>query len=120
MRRHRLIVAAGVGCLLLAACGSSSPPAGQSLAASACRTGGAQAAELAAQAAATNPRYDTLSVDERALAANEQVQTNELSDGTATDDSGLGALAGADTLGSSANLKVVSDCVSLGLPVTHH
>jgi outer membrane murein-binding lipoprotein Lpp len=120
MRRLRFIIAAGVAGLLLAGCGNSSPPAGQSDAASACRSGGAQAARLAAQAAATNPKYDTLSVDERALAANEQVQNNELSDGNPSDDSGLGALTGADSVGSSADLKVLSDCVSLGLPVVHH
>jgi hypothetical protein len=120
MRRLSLLVAAGVAGVLLAGCGNSSPPAGESFAASACRSGGAQAAELASRAASANPKYDTLSVDEQALAANEQVQNNELSDGSSSDSSGLGTLANADGLGSTAGLKVVSDCVSLGLPVVHH
>lgn len=106
--------------LALSACGASSaPPAGQVQAAAACKTGGSQAATLASQAAAVNPKYATLAADEHALAANEATQQNVLSDGNSTDDSGLGDLTGANALGSPASLKVLSDCTSLGLSVTH-
>jgi hypothetical protein len=66
-----------------------------------------------------NPKYSTLAADENTLAASESTQQGELSDGNATDDSGLGDLAGANALGSPASMKVLGDCTSLGLSVTH-
>ena len=121
MKTVRLGVVIGAIVCVVAGCGGSSPPpAGQSQAAAACAGSGTQAASDASQAASLNARYATLSADEAALASSESTEDNELSDGNSTDDSGLGALAGANSLGSSAGIKVISDCVSLGLSVTHH
>jgi hypothetical protein len=92
---------------------------GQADAASACQSQGVHAAALAAHAAAVNVRFAALAADEGALAATEANQEGELSDGTGSDDSGLGALAGADAVGSSSDNNVVRDCIALGLPVTH-
>jgi hypothetical protein len=117
-RSRTILVAAGL-LVVLAGCGSSNPPAGQTQAAAACKSSGSQAATLASQAAAANPKYAALSVDESALATSQAGQENALSDGNSSDDSGLGALAGADSIGSSGDMKVLSDCVSLGLSVTH-
>jgi hypothetical protein len=119
VRTVQLAAAAVLSAAALAGCGgSSNPPAGHALAAEACQTGGQQAATLASQAAAANPAFATLSADEAALAANEQQQNSELSDGNSSDDSGLGSLAGADALGSTGDIKVISDCTRLGLSVT--
>jgi hypothetical protein len=115
----RTSLIASVLLAVLAACGSSQPPAGQAQAQAACKSSGSQAATLASQAATANPKYATLSADESALASREATQENELSDGNPSDDSGLGALAGADSIGDSGDMKVLSDCVSLGLSVTH-
>jgi hypothetical protein len=110
----------GLASVFLTACGgSSAPPVGQTQAAAACKTGGASAAQLAGQAAALNPIYATLSADENVLAGSEAGQVNELSDGDPTDDSGLGDLAGADATGSGADVKVLTDCTTLGLSVSH-
>jgi hypothetical protein len=119
VNRSRTTLALAGLLMVLAGCGSSAPPAGQAQAAAACKSSGSSAATLASQAAAANPKYATLSVDETALAASEAGQENALSDGNSTDDSGLGALAGADSIGSSGDMKVLGDCVSLGLSVTH-
>lgn len=108
--------------LALTACGSK-PVAGEALAQQAClaaQQSAPQAAQDASQAAAANPKYDTLSADVAALAAQEGQQDSELSDGDSSDDSGLGALANADSLGSGSDFKVITDCVSLGLSVTQH
>jgi hypothetical protein len=104
----------------MTACGSSGPPAGQAQAQAACLASGAQAAQDAQQAASLNSKYATLSVDAAANAANQGQTENELSDGTPSDDSGLGALAGTTSLGTGGGIKVLEDCVSLGLTVTHH
>jgi hypothetical protein len=72
---------------------------------------------MASKAAAINPTYAVLAADEGALAATQANQEGELSDGTSTDDSGLGALTGASAVGSSGNLLVIRDCAALGLPV---
>jgi hypothetical protein len=104
----------------MTACGSSAPPAGQSQAQAACLAFGAQAAQDAQQAASLNSKYATLSVDEAASAASQGQTSSELSDGNPSDDSGLGALAGTTSLGTGGGIKVISDCVSLGLSVTHH
>lgn len=107
--------------MLLAGCGSSSKVVpGQSDAATACQSGGVRAAALATHAAAVNPRFAVLAADEGALAASEAGQESELSDGTSSDDNGLGSLAGADAIGSGVDMKVLSDCVALGLPVAKH
>jgi hypothetical protein len=107
--------------MLLAGCGSSSKVVpGQADAATACQSGGVRAAALATHAADLNPRFSVLAADEGALAASEATQDSELSDGSASDDNGLGALAGADAIGSAPDMKVLSDCVSLGLPVAKH
>jgi hypothetical protein len=120
MRISRIVAGLLLAAFALTACGgSSTPPAGQAQAAAACKTGGAQAATLAQQAAARNPKFATLSADESALAASEAGQESELSDGDSTDDGGLGDLAGANALDSSGGIKVLSDCTSLGLSVTH-
>ena len=120
MRTFTLAVAA-FSLVLVAGCGSSNKLVpGQSEAASACSSGGVQAAALAAHAAAVNPKFAVLAADEGALAATEANQESELSDGTSGDDSGLSALAGADAIGSSGDTKVISDCLALGLPVTKH
>jgi hypothetical protein len=105
------------GALLAGGCGGGGSVAGQEQAAAACRAGGSTAATLAAQAASANSKYATLAVDEQALAVSESSKNSELSDGSSSDDSGLGALTQADAIGSSADLKVVGDCVTLGLPV---
>jgi hypothetical protein len=109
-----LVAMIGAGCG-----GSGRPAAGEAQAAAACKTGGAQAAQLASQAAASNAKYATLAADENALAASESTQQNELSDGSGGDDSGLGDLTGATAVGSAASTKVLTDCTSLGLSVTH-
>ena len=93
---------------------------GQSDAAAACQSSGAHAAALATHAAAVNPRYAVLAGDEGALAANEANQEGELSDESSADDNGLGALAGASAVGSSADNNVIRDCMALGLSVTQH
>jgi hypothetical protein len=119
MRSARWAVIVLLGALTLGACGgSSAPAAGQVQAAAACKTGGANAANLASQASQVNSRFAKLAVDEHALAASESSQDGELNDGDSSDDSGLGALTQADSLGSTADLKVVGDCVALGLSVT--
>jgi hypothetical protein len=108
-----------VSLLALAGCGSSSKVApGHADAASACQSSGVQAAALSAHAAAVNPLYAVLAGDEGALAANEANQAGELSDGTGSDDSGLGALTGVTAIGSTASDNVIRDCTALGLPVT--
>lgn len=113
--------ASAVSLVLLAGCGGSATVVpGKAAAASACQTGGVHAAALAAHAAAVNPEYAVLAADEGALAATEANQETELSDGSPSDDSGLSALAGADAIGSTGDMKVISDCVALGLPVAKH
>jgi len=118
MRTVPIVAALALSAVLLGGCGSSNPIAGHSLAADACRSSGQQAATLASRAAAQNSTYATLSADEAALLASERSQTGELSDGNGSDDSGLGALEGADSIGSGSDIKVISDCTSLGLPVS--
>jgi hypothetical protein len=115
-----VLLAAGTAAslVLLAGCGSSAKlMPGESEAAAACQSSGVHAAALAAHAAAVNPRFAVLGADEGALAATEANQETELSDGSGSDDSGLGALAGASAVGSGADNKVIADCVALGLPV---
>jgi hypothetical protein len=112
MRLARLAALAIAGLIALPACGHSSPPAGQSLAAQACKSSGTQAAQLAAQAAAANPKYATLAADENTLAVSEAQQQSEISDGT--DDGGL---VGAEGIGTPGGIKVITDCTQLGLPV---
>jgi hypothetical protein len=117
MRFIRCAVFLCAATTVLAGCGGGSvPPAGQAQAAAACKTGGSQAAQLASQAAAANAKYATLAADENALAASESTQQDELSDGSGGGDSDL---TGATALGSPASMKVLGDCTSLGLPVTH-
>lgn len=120
MRSLLLATGTAASLALLSSCGGSQPPAGHPQAAAACQTSGAQAATLADQAASLNPAYSSLALDEHSLLAGEATQTGELSDGNSTDDSGLGALAGANSVGNSADIKVLGDCVSLGLSVTQH
>lgn len=101
------IVAVGI----VAGCGGSKEPAGHDLAAKACRSAGATAATYAAQAAAANSVYATLSADEKAAASQESQV------GAAA---GLGSGAAAQLLtGQGAGFKVITDCATLGLPVTH-
>jgi hypothetical protein len=122
-RRVSLASVTGVAALLiaLAGCGgSSAPPAGQALAAKACQSSGTSAATLASQAAAANPRYSTLAVDETAEATSQSGEESELSDGNSSDDNSLGAVAGAESIGTAGGDKVLSDCISLGLSVVHH
>jgi hypothetical protein len=104
----------------LSACGGSSgPPAGQAQAQAACQSQDPNlSAQDAAAAAKLNSRFSTLSVDAAARAASARTQENELSDGSSSDDTGLGALAGADTLGQGGGIKVLTDCVGLGLKAT--
>jgi hypothetical protein len=104
----------GVAAAGLLGCGHGAPPAGQAQAAAACKGSGAQAAQLASQAAAVNPKFSTLAADEAALAASEAQQQSELSDGTSDN----GGLVGATSLGTPGGIKVISDCTALGLPVT--
>ena len=100
-----------------AGCGGHAFTPGKSDAAAACKGSGSAAALAATKAAAVNPSYATLAADENALAAGESTQTADLSDGTASDDAGVGAIAAGVDLGSAAQQKVIADCVSLGLPV---
>jgi hypothetical protein len=105
--------------VILAGCGSSSKLVpGQSDAAAACQSQGVHAAAMAAHAAAVNPLYAVLAADEGALAASEANEAGELSDGTSAGDSSVGSLAGADAVGSAPDIKVVTDCTTLGLPVS--
>jgi hypothetical protein len=114
-----LAAGAAASFVLLAGCGSGSKIVpGASDAATACKSSGVHAAALAAHAAAVNPRYAVLAADEGALAASEANTEGELSDGSSADDSGLGALAGASAVGSSADNNVIRDCMTLGLSVT--
>jgi hypothetical protein len=120
-----VLLAAGTAAsvVLLAGCGGGGGAAnlvpGQSDAAAACQAQGVHAAGLATDAAAQNPIYAALAADEGALAATLANQESELSDGSSADDNGLGSLSSGETAGSSADVKVVSDCVALGLPVPH-
>jgi hypothetical protein len=118
VRTTVLAAAAAVSIVVLPGCGSSTPTAGEPDAAKACASSGTEAATLASQAAALNSRYATLAADEKADAANEATTEDELSDGSGGDDSGLGALAGSESAGTGGGIKVIGDCVSLGLPVT--
>jgi hypothetical protein len=96
---------------LVAGCGGGKEPAGHALAAKACQSAGAQAAAYSAQAAAANKVYATLASDEQAAA------TQEAQTGAAA---GLGTGAAAQLLtGQGAGFKVITDCATLGLPVTH-
>ena len=119
MRIAGTIVTAAAALFLLAGCGSSAPPAGQAQAAQACQSSGTAAATLAAQAASLNSKYATLAADEQTDAASQATTESELSDGSGGDDSGLGALAGTESVGTGGGVKVITDCVSLGLSVSH-
>lgn len=105
---------AAVGCVavaVLAGCGGSKEPAGHALAAKACQSAGTQAASYAAQAAAANSVYATLAADEQAAAVQEA---------QAGGAAGLGSGTAAQLLtGQGAGFKVITDCATLGLPVTH-
>ena len=116
MRGVRVVVLALAVAPLVAACGSSAPPAGEPLAAQACQSSGSAAAGFAQRAAAANGKYAGLSVDEQALATQQATQSAELSDGSG---SGSGSLEQDEAIGTSAGQKVLADCVSLGLPVRH-
>jgi hypothetical protein len=119
-RRHCLTTVLGTATLLvaLAGCGgSSTPPAGHDLAAQACQSGGSHAATLASQAAAANSAYATLSVDEAAQAATESGEAAEQADPGGGNNSGLGSLTSEENLGSASNIKVLTDCTKLGLPI---
>jgi len=105
------MTAAGAA-LALAGCGGSQVPPGRALAAKACHSSGTTAADLASQAAAANDKYAKLAADEHAAAASEATQNNELGGGN-------GALVGALSIGSSNGDQVLTDCVSLGLPVAN-
>jgi hypothetical protein len=101
-------------------CGHSGPVAGKALAQQACLGSGAQAAADAAQAAQLNPAYATLAADEASVAARESQQQNELTDPNDGGDSGLGGLTSTTAIGTPGGIKVITDCVQLGLSVTHH
>jgi hypothetical protein len=109
--RTKLAAVGIVAVALVAGCGGGKEPAGHALAARACQSAGAQAATYAAQAAATNSVYSTLASDEQAAA----VQESQVG-GAA----GLGSGTAAQLLtGQGAGFKVITDCATLGLPVTH-
>ncbi|MBV9484524.1 MAG: hypothetical protein JO246_00540 [Frankiaceae bacterium] len=112
MKRAQTMGLSVVTAFALAACGHSAPPAGQDLAARACKSSGSEAAQIASQAAAANPRFATLATDEAALAATEAQTQAELSDGS--DTSGV---VGAEGLGTPGSITVITDCTRLGLPV---
>ncbi|HVW81618.1 MAG TPA: hypothetical protein VHB69_11850 [Mycobacteriales bacterium] len=91
--------------------GGSKEPPGHALAAKACQSAGQQAADYATQAAAANPVYATLAADERAAA---------LQEAQAGAAAGLGSGTAAQLLGAQGvGFKVIGDCASLGLAVTH-
>lgn len=118
MRNVRVVMLVLAAATALGACGGSgAPAAGQAQAAAACKTGGSAAAALASQASKANSKYATLAVDEQALAVSESSQNSVLSDGSSSDDANLGAVTQADAIGSSADLKVLKDCVGLGLSI---
>jgi hypothetical protein len=97
--------------VVVAGCGGGGEPAGHALAAKACQSAGAQAADYAAQAAAANSAYSKLATDEKAAAV------QEASVGGAA---GLGSGTAAQLLtGQGAGFTVITDCATLGLPVTH-
>jgi hypothetical protein len=108
---------AGIAASVVTACGGHAITPGQSDAAAACKGSGSAAALAATKAAAVNPGYATLAADENALAVSESSQEADLSDGTASDDASLGAVASAVDLGSPARQKVIADCFQLNLPV---
>ena len=117
---RRLVVLAALALAGATACGSTTPVAGQSLAAKACQSSGTAAAADAAAAAKANPKYAALAADEQADAQQQATQQQELSDGESQDDSGLSGFTGAESLGTTSGQKVLGDCVSLGLSVIHH
>lgn len=117
---RRFVLLALLSVLGVTGCGSHTPPAGQSLAAQACQSSGATAAADAAQAARLNQKYAGLAADERTDEAEQATQQQELSDGESQDDSGLGSLTNAESLGTTSGQRVLADCVSLGLSVIHH
>ena len=90
---------------------------GQDQAAAACRGSGTAAALAATRAAAVNPGFATLAADENALATSQAPQAADISDGDPTDDADVGAVAAGVGLGSTAQQKVIGDCMNLGLPV---
>ena len=107
--------------VIVAGCGGSKPVAGKALAQQACLATGQQAAALAAQAAAANPQaFSALSADEAALAAQDATRVAGAMTGDPSDDSALAAIGQSDGVGSGAEIKVMEDCVSHGLSVTHH
>jgi hypothetical protein len=119
---HRFVAAAAITLAAagMVGCGHSGPVAGKALAQQACLGSGGQAAADAAQAARLNPVYSALAVDEAALAAREGQQQSELSDGSSSDDGTLGGLTTTTAIGTTGGIKVITDCVQLGLSVTHH
>jgi len=118
--RTKLAITLCLAAVLVAGCGGSKPVAGKALAQQACLATGQQAAALAAQAAAANQAYATLSVDEAALAAQDASRVAGATDGNPSDDSGLAGIAAADGIGSGAQVKVMTDCITQGLSVTQH
>jgi hypothetical protein len=107
-----------VATIALAGCGGGHAiTPGQANAAAACKGSGSAAALAATKAAAVNPSFATLAADENALAAADSSQAADLSDGSASDDAGVGEVASAIDLGSPAKQKVIADCFNLGLPI---
>jgi hypothetical protein len=92
---------------VVAGCGGGSDgPTGPNpylLANRACQTLGQAAADLAAQAAAIDPRYAKLAADEKAVADSQTAQRS------GTDDQNLAGL----TAGQGASAQVLADCASL-------
>jgi hypothetical protein len=98
--------------LVVAGCGGgSSGPSGPSaytLASRACQTSGQAAADLAAQAAALDPKYAQLAADEKAVAASIGAQQ-----GDGSDDDNLGGVTGELGTGTGSSAQVLADCANM-------
>jgi hypothetical protein len=103
----KVVAALLLSSFVVAGCGGGSDgPMGPNpylLANRACQTSGQAAADLAAQAAAIDPRYAKLAADEKAVADSQTAQRS------GTDDQNLAGL----TAGQGASAQVLADCASL-------
>ena len=98
--------------LVVAGCGGgssgSSGPSAYTLASRACQTSGQAAADLAAQAAALDPKYAQLAADEKAVAANIASQQ-----AGGTEDQDLGGITGQLGTGPGSSAQVLADCATM-------
>lgn len=117
-RRVKRIAVGVMGTALLwvvAGCGGGSSPSGPGaleLAQQACNAHGQQAADLAAQAAKLDPKYQQLASDEQALASNLAAQQAGAAGGDTGDINGITGQSGT---GSGSSYQVLLDCKNVSL-----